>query len=140
VHNLNYWRFGDYLGVGAGAHGKLTQSVSGIIVRTTREREPRRFLARGSTGPPLVRQVPSADLPYEFMMNCLRLLGGFEQPLFEARTGLAWDTVAARVQRLAERGLLERSTAEPDRWHPTDLGLRFLNDLITEFLPTGPVV
>jgi oxygen-independent coproporphyrinogen-3 oxidase len=140
AHNLNYWRFGDYLGVGAGAHGKLTQRATGIIVRTTRQREPRRFLARGATAPPLVRQVPSADLPYEFMMNSLRLLGGFEQPLFEAHTGLRWETVSARVQRLAGRGLVERFAAGPDRWRPTDLGLRFLNDVIAEFLPAGPVV
>jgi len=142
AHNLNYWRFGDYLGVGAGAHGKLTQGAAGgaalAVARTVREREPRRYLARGHRGAPATTAVAGADLPFEFMMNALRLVGGFEEALFTARTGLAWSELAAPIARLRERGLLESIAGEPRRWRPTELGQRFLNDVIAEFLPTRP--
>jgi len=131
AHNLSYWNFGDYLGAGAGAHGKLTHGARGIITRSVREREPRRYLARGWCGEPATSTVASADLPFEFMMNALRLNEGFEAAQFEARTGLAWTEIAPRVQRLAARGLL---TGEAGRWRPTELGRRFLNDLIADFL------
>jgi oxygen-independent coproporphyrinogen-3 oxidase len=131
AHNLNYWSFGDYLGVGAGAHGKLTHRARGLITRSVREREPRRYLARGCRGEPVTSVVTDADLPFEFMMNALRLNDGFEQALFEARTGLGWPSVAPRVQRLAARGLLG---SEGQCWWPTELGRRFLNDLIADFL------
>jgi coproporphyrinogen III oxidase-like Fe-S oxidoreductase len=84
--------------------------------------------------------VPSEDLPFEFMMNALRLVGGFESSLFESRTGLGWDTVNVPVRRLAARGLLAEVPAGADRWRPTELGQRFLNDVISEFLPARPVV
>jgi putative oxygen-independent coproporphyrinogen III oxidase len=134
AHNLNYWRFGDYLGVGAGAHGKVTSIGDKTIVRTVREREPRRYLAHGHQGAPTATPVQDAELPFEFMMNALRLVDGFDQQLYESRTGLAWETVAAHVGRLAGRGLLIRAGAA-DGWQPTELGRRFLNDLIAEFLP-----
>jgi oxygen-independent coproporphyrinogen-3 oxidase len=140
AHNLNYWNFGDYLGVGAGAHGKLSQAEQGVIARTVREREPRRYLATGHRGPPRARAVSAQELPFEFMLNALRLVEGFESALFESRTGLDWGTVKARAERLAARGLLEAPPADGGRWRPTELGQRFLNDLISEFLPTGPVV
>jgi putative oxygen-independent coproporphyrinogen III oxidase len=148
VHNLNYWRFGDYLGVGAGAHGKLTQLVvnagnaeAGIgaelaITRTVREREPRRYLARGHATAPEAMCVACADLPFEFMMNALRLVEGFGEDLFETRTGLPWNGIAAPMERLAERGLLEPLPRPGHGWRPTELGRRFLNDAITAFLPT----
>ena len=134
AHNLNYWRFGDYLGVGAGAHGKITSIEDQAITRTVREREPRRYLARGYRGAPAATAVGHAELPFEFMMNALRLVDGFDQQLYESRTGLAWETVAAKVGRLAGRGLLIRGEAAGG-WQPTELGRRFLNDLIAEFLP-----
>ena len=140
VHNLNYWNFGDYLGIGAGAHGKLTDSAAGVIVRTVREREPRRYLARGREGAPATTRVSPAELPFEYMMNVLRLHDGFGRSQFEDRTGLEWDTVIAPIQRLAGRGLLSPLPGSSDRWAPTELGRRFLNDLIGEFLPAGPVV
>jgi putative oxygen-independent coproporphyrinogen III oxidase len=140
VHNLNYWNFGDYLGVGAGAHGKLSDATPGPIARTVREREPRRYMARGRDGPPPTTRVPDADLPFEFMMNALRLVDGFDAALFEARTGLEWKTVRERVERLAARGLLAEQSLGAGRWYPTELGQRFLNDLIAEFLPARPVV
>lgn len=136
AHNLNYWRFGDYLGVGAGAHGKITR---GAITRTTREREPRRYLARGHRGAPTTTPVHANELPFEFMMNALRLVDGFDESLYETRTGLAWETVAARMAKLAVRGLVLAAPHIEDGarlWRPTELGQRFLNDLIGEFLPS----
>jgi len=132
AHNLNYWSFGDYLGLGAGAHGKLTRGDGGQVVRTVREREPRRYLARGCSAAPDPQVVPPADLPFEFMMNALRLVGGFDPAWFESRTRLSWATVALRLGQLAQRGLLQEGGAG---WRPTERGLRFLNDVVAEFLP-----
>ena len=131
-HNLNYWTFGDYLGVGAGAHGKLTLASQGGIVRTTHLREPRRYLAGAA---PARRAVSDAELPFEFMLNALRLPGGFETRLFAERTGLSWERVAAPLAAAEGRGLVERT---PSGVRPTGLGLRFLNDLLVEFLPEMP--
>jgi oxygen-independent coproporphyrinogen-3 oxidase len=142
-HNLNYWNFGDYLGVGAGAHGKVTfpgpdpgadpalgPAPGGSIVRTLQLREPRRYLANI---PALVTQnpVPSRELPFEFMLNALRLVDGFEQALFTGRTGLDWSTIQGQVQALVGRNLLERAGT---RWRPTPQGLRFLNELLVSFV------
>jgi putative oxygen-independent coproporphyrinogen III oxidase len=128
-HNLNYWNFGDYLGIGAGAHGKLTFADRGEVIRTTQTREPRRYLA----GVPLEsRVVPARELPFEFMLNALRLTDGFEVGTFGAHTGLPWHAVAATVQAQAARGLLVATTKG---WRPSDRGLRFLNELLVEFLP-----
>ncbi len=140
LHNLNYWNFGDYLGIGAGAHGKLSQPAEDVIARSVREREPRRYLAQGHRGPPPTRPVRPEERAFEFMLNALRLVGGFESSLFESRTGLGWDTVAGTVGRLTTRGLLGHSQGGGDHWSPTELGQRFLNDLIAEFLPARPVV
>jgi coproporphyrinogen III oxidase-like Fe-S oxidoreductase len=128
-HNLNYWAFGDYLGVGAGAHGKITDAAAAVIVRTTHTREPRRYQA----GTPLaVRTVPAADLAFEFMMNALRLTEGFAPAWFEARTGLRFEQVTPTLLLQQQRGLLR---GVEGRWAPTPTGLRFLNDLLLEFLP-----
>ncbi len=134
-HNLNYWRFGDYLGVGAGAHGKLTFPERGQIVRTTQPREPRRYLAAADAD--LVRRVvPPGELPFEFMLNALRLKRGFDAELFPARTGLNWSEVVAPIERLMRRGLLRRTTTG---YRPTPLGLQFLNEMLLEFMPEpGP--
>jgi putative oxygen-independent coproporphyrinogen III oxidase len=129
-HNLNYWRFGDYLGIGAGAHGKLT-SRAGRIERTTREREPRRYLARGARGPAVSLVVRASELPFEFMLNALRLVDGFPVPLFEERTGLVWETLTDRLARLAENGLVEVSAG---RCRATMRGRQFLNDSLLVFL------
>jgi len=128
-HNLNYWTFGDYLGVGAGAHGKLTDAAAGTIARTTQTREPRRYQA----GTPLTtRTVAPGELPFEFMMNALRLTGGFDAALFESRTGLRFEVVAPTLVTQQARGLLQ---VVDGRWRPSPRGLRFLNDLLLEFLP-----
>jgi len=128
-HNMNYWSFGDYLGIGAGAHGKHS-SAQGRIVRTTREREPRRYLA-GVVRPPAMITVAAEDLPFEFMMNALRLVDGFEIAHFEQRTGQDWLTVQPAAHRLQQRGLLQLS---PQHCAVTELGGRFLNDVVSEFL------
>ena len=102
-------------------------------MRTTHTREPRRYQA----GVPLTRRsVPAAELPFEFMMNALRLTGGFSEALYEARTGLRFAGVAPTLVTLQQRGLLQEVG---DHWCPTSRGLRFLNDLLLAFLvePAG---
>jgi putative oxygen-independent coproporphyrinogen III oxidase len=134
-HNLNYWTFGDYLGVGAGAHGKLTFPASGSIVRTLQLREPRRYLA---SVPAVVTRtpVPGEQLPFEFMLNALRLVGGFDAALFEARTGLPSRSVAPQMDSLVTRGLIVR---EGRHFRPSPQGLRFLNELLLTFVSeAGP--
>jgi oxygen-independent coproporphyrinogen-3 oxidase len=130
-HNLNYWTFGDYLGVGAGAHGKLTFADRGQILRTVQAREPRRYLAAPDAA--LARHVIAAEqLPFEFMLNALRLPGGFTCRSFQERTGLAWDVIGARITALRQRGLLEMTATH---CRPSALGLRFVNDMLLEFMP-----
>jgi putative oxygen-independent coproporphyrinogen III oxidase len=133
-HNLGYWEFGDYLGVGAGAHGKLTQVATGEVERTVRVRHPAAYLAAISPRERLaeVRTVPASDLPFEYMLNALRLVAGFSEPQFEERTGLQRAALTGPLQRAAARGLLER---RDDRWQPTARGRQFLNDLQELFLP-----
>ena len=131
-HNLNYWTFGDYLGIGAGAHGKL--SFPDRIVRQARYRHPRRYMEAAMAGNAreIDQVVPPADLPFEFMLNALRLREGVEAGLFEARTGLSMVAIRPRLRRAIERGLLEDRL---DRLQPTALGGNFLNDLLEMFLP-----
>lgn len=130
-HNLNYWRFGDYLGIGAGAHAKL--SFADRVVREARYRSPKAYLERVAAGQAVQerRTVAPADLPGEFAMNALRLTGGVEHALFAARTGLPAEAMAEAVRRAEEAGLLER---DPTRLQPTVRGQRFLNDLVALFL------
>ena len=129
-HNLNYWTFGDYLGVGAGAHGKVSFPATGAIVRTLQLREPRRYLA---SVPALVSKNPVAprELPFEFMLNALRLVEGFEAELFATRTGLEWDAVGREIEALLARGLMAK---EGTRFRPSPQGLRFLNELLLSFV------
>jgi putative oxygen-independent coproporphyrinogen III oxidase len=132
-HNLNYWLFGDYIGIGAGAHGKLSCTGSGTI-RTVQQREPRRYLA---LAPNAISRNPVAveELPFEFMLNGLRLIEGFDESVFEAHTGLIWDVIAPQMADLAKDGLLLRTGSH---WKPTDLGSRFLNDVLVRFLANRP--
>jgi putative oxygen-independent coproporphyrinogen III oxidase len=133
-HNLNYWNFGDYLGIGAGAHGKLTSSAGRCIVRTTQLREPRRYLAAADADLAR-RQVSREELPFEFMLNVLRLTAGFAPAMFTARTGLAWGAIERPISLALARGLLERSG---DRYRPSQHGLEFLNEMLLGFLPESP--
>jgi oxygen-independent coproporphyrinogen-3 oxidase len=135
-HNLNYWRFGDYVGAGAGAHGKLSLALPGAITRTLQPREPRRYLAHAGQ-PPTTDTLTAQALPFEFALNVLRLREGFETPLFAAHTGLPFERVSPTLTALQARGLLEKSVGSG--WRPTDLGYRFLNDVISAFLPDAPV-
>jgi len=128
-HNLNYWRFGDYLGLGAGAHGKLTEP-DGRILRYSKTRQPDAYLGAGGRGPRQLRQLGPADLVGEFMLGALRLTGGFEPELFEARTGLARAAVEDTVTALLREGMLERRDSV---LRPSSLGLRFLDDVVGRF-------
>jgi len=167
-HNLNYWTFGDYLGVGAGAHGKITvpdpvttdaeivpatidaeivppanargfrarandpRTTPGAIIRTTQSRDPRRYVAAPTANR---TPVPEAQRPFEFMLNALRLIDGFEIPTFEQRTGLPWETVVREVDELLTRNLLE---VQGLRLRTTIVGMRFLNNLLLSFLEETP--
>ena len=130
VHNRNYWQFGDYLGLGAGAHGKLTHN--GQILRTERQKQPRQYLGTSAAGRLVLHQaVAPEELPFEFMLNALRLRSGFAPELFESRTGLCWSSIQPQLTQARARGLLE---IDRGRVFPTELGRRFLNDLIALFL------
>ncbi len=131
-HNLNYWRFGDYLGIGAGAHGKV--SMPGGIVRTERFRHPDLYMANAESGRfvALRRELSGDDLVFEFMLNALRLREGFDSGLFSRTTGLDLARMQPVLDRAASRGLLEQTH---ERIRPTALGMRFLNDLQEMFLP-----
>ncbi len=133
AHNLNYWRFGDYLGVGAGAHGKLTDP-SGRVVRTVRERHPTRYAdgLLASAAPPRIEPVTQAELGFEFMLNAARLTEGFDLALFEARTGQGSDALEPMLARAETLGLVERAG---NAVRPTARGLRFHNELVMLFLP-----
>jgi oxygen-independent coproporphyrinogen-3 oxidase len=130
IHNCNYWQFGDYIGIGAGAHGKVTQR-DGAVARTHKTRLPRDYLASGGRCQRNLEVIPPSSLPFEFMMNALRLNHGFARELFGARTGLPWQAVARQIETLADRGLLQ---VEGDIVAPTPMGQRFLNDVLAEFL------
>jgi putative oxygen-independent coproporphyrinogen III oxidase len=131
-HNLNYWRFGDYLGIGAGAHSKL--SFPDRIVRSMRVKQPREYLKRAPLGQAVQEShdVGRADLVFEFMMNALRLTDGFLVRSFVERTGLQLTAAQGPLERAEARGLVER---DRERVRPTELGRRFLNDLLELFLP-----
>jgi oxygen-independent coproporphyrinogen-3 oxidase len=130
-HNTNYWRFGDYLGIGAGAHSKLT--FAHRVVRQVRLRDPRLYLERAAIDPVAsVSEVARADLPFEFMLNSLRLLDGFPLQDFMDRTGLPLSAVQAGIEQGVAKGLLQRDTA---RVWPTTRGMDFLSDLQSLFLP-----
>lgn len=162
-HNLNYWQFGDYFGLGAGAHGKLTRAGTGAVTRTTRCRQPRDYLSRAVPDRLTeLKDVAAAELPFEYMLNALRLRQGFDLREFEACTGLSRTVLAGPLRAAQEKGLMQALpaglTASPmqappsqdasagpaavpeslpagDAWRPTELGARFLNDLQALFLP-----
>ena len=136
-HNLNYWLFGDYLGIGAGAHSKL--SFADRIVRQMRYKQPKEYLARMAPGRPVSetaiqeqQEVGRDDRRFEFMMNALRLSGGFATELFQERTGLPITAIQRQLDQAEQRGLLVR---DHQRIMPTLTGRRFLNDLLQIFLP-----
>jgi putative oxygen-independent coproporphyrinogen III oxidase len=131
-HNLNYWQFGDYLGIGAGAHSKL--SFPHRVVRQVRYREPRLYMEKALAGAPLAQddEVRRADLPFEFMLNALRLKEGFAPQDFIDRTGLPLSAIEAPLAEAERKGLVQRDLA---RVRPTTRGFDFLSDLQALFLP-----
>jgi len=131
VHNLNYWQFGDYLGIGAGAHGKL--SFPERVLRQVRWREPAMYMAKALQGQPVSNEneVAASELPFEFMLNALRLREGFELSLFAERTGLGVQALEPALDKAVQRGLLLR---EGTRVKPSVRGFDFLSDLQQLFL------
>lgn len=133
LHNLNYWEFGDYLGIGPGAHGKL--SFHDRILRQARLKNPASWMAqvhqRDGSHLAQSEQVTAADLPFEFMLNALRLRDGVSAASFVERTGLPVAAITPALARAVKKGLL---VDDPTRFKATDLGWRFLNDLQSEFL------
>jgi oxygen-independent coproporphyrinogen-3 oxidase len=133
LHNLNYWQFGDYLGLGAGAHSKL--SFAHRVVRQVRFREPRLYMEKALVGHCLAQdeEVSRADLPFEFMLNALRLKDGFALQQFSERTGLAMTAIQKGLEEAERKGLIERDLV---RIKPSVRGFDFLNDLQSLFLPS----
>ena len=133
VHNLNYWQFGDYLGIGAGAHGKLSDAASGLVHRRWKTRHPRAYMdvAGGAARVGGASVVGSAELPFEYMLNALRLVDGVPMAAFAERTGVPPENIAAALANARQRGWLHD---DPRRLHTTVLGQRFLNDVIASFL------
>ena len=134
VHNLNYWRFGDYLGIGAGAHGKITDVAAGSITRCAKQRSPRAYLEhaglpRGVASEAVLQAI---DLPFEYMMNALRLVDGVPMLEFSQRTGLGIEAIAPILQSARHEGWIEDDS---DALRTTENGQRFLNDVIALFLP-----
>ena len=136
-HNLNYWRFGDYLGIGAGAHSKL--SFPERVVRQVRHKQPQQYMEEVERGSPLAedRTVERGEIGFEFMLNALRLTDGVPVALFAERTGFALTLVQKGLDEAERRGLIER---DHQRMRPTPLGQRFLNDLQAIFLPAPDAV
>ncbi|HET9733916.1 MAG TPA: radical SAM family heme chaperone HemW [Burkholderiales bacterium] len=126
-HNLNYWEFGDYLGLGAGAHGKI--SFADRVTRHERAKQPREYMATAGTAQEKV--IAPRELPFEFMLNALRLVDGVPAELFPLRTGLDAAVIARRLALAQEKGLIE---ADPLRIRPTRRGRLFLNELLQLFL------
>jgi putative oxygen-independent coproporphyrinogen III oxidase len=133
-HNLNYWRFGDYLGVGAGAHSKL--SFRDRVIRQVRYKQPRQYMDGAQRGAPLLesQEVTRDDMGFEFMLNALRLTAGVPIALFVERTGYPFTLVQKGLDAAEQRGLIERDHLQ---LRPTALGRRFLNDLQALFLPSA---
>ena len=131
-HNLNYWRFGDYIGIGAGAHGKISYPAK--ITRQVRERHPETYIQAIETkGNALIesREILAKDLPFEFMLNTLRLTYGVDTNTFSERTGLPLSVISKGLDAASKKGLLDEN---PSKLRPTTLGLRYLNNLQEMFL------
>ncbi|NNG14705.1 MAG: oxygen-independent coproporphyrinogen III oxidase-like protein, partial [Gammaproteobacteria bacterium] len=135
-HNLNYWSFGDYLGIGAGAHAKISAADTQSITRTWKQKQPATYIDNVSSGKHIGArtQLSAEDAGFEFMLNALRLREGFPTSLFNQRTGLPITVISEALANAEQRGLLEHSI---ERIKPTETGLRFYNDLVELFLTDG---
>ncbi len=135
-HNLNYWRFGDYLGIGAGAHGKISDAVEQRIVRTAKRRNPKIYMHGAGTAAAIQdeRRIGADEIIVEFMINALRLRHGFPSTLFNQHTGLPIEIIEPSLIDAAQRGLIDYSAGHIQ---PTALGLRYLNELVYLFYDHG---
>lgn len=133
MHNINYWQFGDYLGIGAGAHGKVTRIEEGVLTvgRTRKIKQPNHYLANTVNRCAEHQLLKASDLPLEFLLNALRLQRGFTETLFEQRTGVPFSTIGKRVEYLVSQGLLARDEL---LIRPTDKGYALLNSVLEEFI------
>jgi oxygen-independent coproporphyrinogen-3 oxidase len=133
AHNLNYWRFGDYLGIGAGAHGKLTSPAEGTILRRWKVKHPSAWLATAGTAQAIGGDefLEPARRPFDYMLNALRLNEGFALTAFEARTGVSRSAISGQLAEAFMRGWID---SDGERVVPTELGRRFANDAISLFL------
>ena len=130
-HNINYWKFGDYIGIGAGAHGKITDVESQQIFRTLKPKSPKDYLSKMQTGADISTKKEVGNVAFEFMLNSLRLKDGFSSSLFESRTGLLIKSLSSELGRAENLGLLENK----NNWiKPTSKGFNFLNELQEIFL------
>ena len=132
-HNLNYWQFGDYIGIGAGAHGKLTELSTGIVTRSWKTRMPTDYLNTEKPFEAGRRVIETDDMPIEFMMNALRLNDGVPAEMFSERTGLPITALTEAVQLSQQKGLLKAYEKSNNRLQPTPQGRLFLNDLLELF-------
>jgi oxygen-independent coproporphyrinogen-3 oxidase len=132
LHNLNYWQFGDYLGIGAGAHGKLTDLQQQTAYRLSKKKHPNDYLRDDRDYLASETLISADDMPFEFMMNALRLVDGVPAAYYEARTGLRLNGLASVIEYAQQHGLLAR---EQHTLVATEHGLRYLNDLLELFLP-----
>lgn len=133
-HNLNYWQFGDYLGIGPGAHGKITHAGEGRVERNWKQRHPQQYLQTAGGAEMIAgrRELTREDLALEFMMNALRLTQGFDSRLFQDHTGLPLSVLARSLERAVAMGLIEW---QPQRILPTERGRNYLNELLQLFMP-----
>ena len=138
-HNLNYWKYGDYLGIGAGAHGKLTLGGEQAVLRRWKHKHPAWYLASAGSEAALGgdERITPERRPFEFMLNALRLVDGFSLLDFEARTGLGRSAIAGPLATAGAKGWL---TTAGEHVRPTELGRRFTNDVVALFLPEDPLL
>ena len=135
IHNLNYWSFGDYLGIGAGAHGKLTLPTENKIIRTRKVKQPNHYLSALNGRDAEIKEIPMQERSVEFLMNTLRLREGFNQSQFEKRTGLAFEEIAKRVESQIKKGLMQIVEVDDElSISATSNGYRFLNSVLGGFL------
>lgn len=134
AHNMNYWQFGDYVGIGCGAHGKISSADTGSVVRRWKQKHPTTYLEAGSAEERLGQQnvIPIEDTALEFMMNALRLREGFAIPLFELHTGVSLNRWQTNIDQAIDRGLLEQSGLQ---LRATEQGFNWLNETLQLFLP-----
>ena len=142
-HNFNYWQFGDYLGIGAGAHGKISLADGSQPLRTRKQRQPDHYLraatqpqANGRTSRYTAEEmpIPSDEIAIEYLLNTLRTRRGFSPAHFEARTGTAFSVIAKRVEYLRSQGLLCDSPSADGWTTTTERGFRYLNNVLEEFI------